>query len=88
MANTQQAKKRVRQQETHRQRNVNLRSKMRTFIKKVIAAIDSGNQEDAKKTFKEAVSVIDSMINKGIVHRNKAARHKKRLHARIKQMEA
>ena len=87
MANTPQAKKRARQQETRRQRNVNLRSKLRTFIKKVIAAIDSGKQKEAQATFKEATPVIDSMVNKGIIHRNKAARHKKRLHARIKQME-
>lgn len=65
-----------------------LRSEMRTHIKKVVKACDAGNKEAAAAAYKEAVPVIDSMINKGIVNKNKAARHKSRLNARIKAMSA
>ena len=60
-----------------------LRSRLRTRIKKVIKAIESGDKEAAQASYREAVPVIDSMTNKGIIHRNKAARHKSRLNKRI-----
>ena len=65
-----------------------LRSTMRTSIKKVLNACDAGDKEAATTAFKDAVPVIDSMVNKGIVTKNKAARHKSRLNARIKALSA
>lgn len=86
MANTPQAKKRARQSETRRQHNASLRSTLRTYIKKVIQAIASKNAETAQAAYQEAVPVIDRMANKGIIHKNKAARHKSRLTAHIKSI--
>jgi len=88
LANTKQAKKRVKQSEEHRQRNASARSMLRTYIKKVIKAIELGNKPDAQAAFKEAVPVIDRMATKGIIHKNKAARHKSRLSAHIKALAA
>ena len=59
---------------------------MRTKIKDVVKACDAGDQEKATAAFKDAVPVIDSMVNKGIVTKNKAARHKSRLNKRIKAL--
>jgi len=86
LANTKQAKKRVRQSEKHRQLNASMRSMLRTYIKKVIAAINSGDQKAALSSMQEATPVIDRMASKGIIHRNKAARHKSRLTMHIKKM--
>lgn len=86
MANSAQAKKRARQTEKSRQQNMSLRSRMRTSIKKVLLAIKSGDQRQARAELQSATPIVDSMVNKGIVHRNKAARHKSRLNARIKSM--
>jgi|SRR3990167_1154280 len=86
LANTKQAKKRVRQAEKHRQHNASMRSMLRTYIKKVAAAITTGDQQVALSALREATPVIDSMVNKKIIHRNKAARHKSRLTAHIKKM--
>ena len=86
MANSPQARKRARQAESHRLRNVAHRSTVRTYIKKVVAAIESGDQEAAAGALSNAQPVIDKMVGKGIMHRNKAARHKARLAARIRGM--
>lgn len=59
---------------------------MRTFVKSVLKAVDSGDLETAKEAYRKAVPVIDSMVNKGIIHKNNAARKKSRLNARIKSM--
>ena len=83
MANSPQARKRARQAERHRVRNVSHRSKVRTYIKKVVAAVDSGDAEAANAALDEAIPVIDKMAGKGIMHRNKAARHKSRLSAKV-----
>ena len=88
MANSPQAKKRARQAEKRRQHNASLRSTVRTSIKKVIAAIAGGNAEEAKAAFAAAVPVIDRMADKGIIHKNKAARHKSRLSAQVKALAA
>ena len=88
MANSAQARKRARQGEKRRQHNASLRSVMRTSVKKVLHAVDAGNKEDAQKAYAAAVPVIDTMVNKGISHKNKAARQKSRLNARIKAMGA
>ncbi len=88
MANIKQARKRARQAEKTRKHNMGLRSLMRTKIKKVVNACDAGDKDAAAAAYKEAVPVIDSMINKGIVTKNKAARHKSRLNARLKALSA
>ena len=86
MANTKQAKKRVRQAEKHRAQNASMRSMLRTYIKKVVASIASGDQKAAAAALQEATPIIDRMATKGIIHTNKAARHKSRLTAHIKDM--
>ncbi len=86
MANSPQAKKRARQAEKRRVHNAGQRSRMRTFIKKVIAAVDAGDKEQAQAAFKSAVPVIDSAVTKGLIHRNNAARKKSRLNAKIKAL--
>ncbi|MBT8091901.1 MAG: 30S ribosomal protein S20 [Gammaproteobacteria bacterium] len=88
MANSKQAGKRARQAEKTRKHNMGLRSLMRTKIKNVVNACDSGDAAAATAAYKDAVPVIDRMINKGIVNKNKAARHKSRLNARIKALSA
>jgi len=86
LANTKQAKKRVRQAEKSRQRNASMRSMLRTYIKKVVAAIATGDQKNALSALQLATPVIDRMASKGIIHANKAARHKSRLIAHIKKL--
>lgn len=88
MANTKQAKKRVRQAEKHRQHNAGMRSMLRTSIKKVLGAIQSGNATTAQEALLSATPVIDRMVGKGIIHKNKAARHKSRLNAQVKKLAA
>ena len=88
MANSAGSKKRARQAEKRRQHNASLRSMARTYIKKVIAAINSGDQAAAQEAFKVAQPIMDSSANKGIFHKNKIARTKSRLSARIKAMAA
>ena len=88
MANSAQARKRVRQAERHRTRNAAMRSMYRTYIKKVESAIAAGNADEARAALGSAVPVIDKMVTKGIMHKNKAARHKSRLTARIKGLAA
>lgn len=86
MANIASAKKRARQAEKNRAHNAAARSRLRTFIKKVLLAVAGGDIDKAKAAFREAVPVIDSSVNKGLIHRNKAARSKSRLSARIKAL--
>lgn len=87
MANTAQAKKRARQAEVRRGNNTAKRSEMRTYLKQVTKALDEGNQSLAAKIYQKAVSTVDRLVGKGIIHKNKAARHKSRLNARIKALE-
>lgn len=86
LANIASAKKRARQAEQRRAHNAALRSRLRTYIKKVILAVDSGDLARAQQAFREAVPIIDSSVNKGLIHRNKAARSKSRLNARVKAL--
>ncbi len=86
MANIKSAKKRAVQNEKRRLHNTSLRSKFRTYIKKVLVAIAGRDQNAANTAYKEAVPVIDGMVNKGIIHKNKAARHKSRLNQKIKDL--
>ncbi len=84
MANIKSAKKRAIQAEKRRQHNASRRSMTRTGIKKVIAAIATGDKEAAQAAFTAVVPVLDRMANRGLIHKNKAARHKSRLAAQIK----
>lgn len=88
MANIKSARKRARQAANTRLHKMGLRSKMRTQIKAVIAAVEKGDKDAATAAYKAAVPVIDSMITKGVVNKNKAARHKSRLNKMIKALAA
>lgn len=83
MANTKQAAKRARQAEKHRVGNKWQVSRMNTQIKRVVTAIDEKKKPEAQDNYKLAVSAIDRMVSKGLVHKNKAARLKSRLNKRI-----
>lgn len=87
MPNIKSAKKRVRQDEKRRMDNKHLRSRLRTHIKGVLNAIASGDRDAAVAAYKIAVPVIDSIADKGIIHKNKAARHKSRLNAHIRALQ-
>jgi small subunit ribosomal protein S20 len=66
--------------------NKHLRSRLRTHIKGVLSAIEAGDREAATTAYQAAVPVIDSVADKGIIHKNKAARHKSRLNAHIRAL--
>ncbi len=83
MANSAQARKRARQAEKRRRHNASRRSMVRTYIKKVQAAINEKDAEAARAALDKAIPIIDRMATKGILHKNKAARHKSRLNAAI-----
>lgn len=86
MANSAQARKRALQAEKRRKHNAGRRSMMRTEIKKVDAAIEAGDKAAAEGAYKSAVPLLDSLANKGLIHKNKAARHKSRLNAKIRAL--
>lgn len=86
MANSAQATKRARQSEKSRIHNNNMRAAMRTTVKKVKTAIEAGDKEAANVAFRVAQSSLDGMARKGIITKNKAARDKSRLNAKIKAL--
>ncbi len=86
MANSAQARKRARQAIKCRARNFSQRSELRSAIKSVRKAIAAGDKAAAQKVFGESMSTIDSISDKKIIHKNKAARHKSRLSAAIKAL--
>ncbi|WP_020648890.1 30S ribosomal protein S20 [Solimonas variicoloris] len=86
MANIASAKKRARQSEKRRARNVAQRSMIRTFIKKVVKAVEAKDKKAAEAAYAEMVPVVDRYATKGQIHKNKAARHKSRLAAKIKAL--
>ena len=81
-------RKRARQDVQLNAANSSLRSKFRTSIKNVLKAVASGDKSKATELFKTAQSVIDSIADKGLFHKNKAARHKSRLSAKVKALAA
>jgi len=87
VANSAQARKRIRQAEKHRQHNASQRSMMRTFLKKANTAIETSTAT-ASEALRQASSIVDRMVNKGLIHKNKAARHKSRLNAQLKKQAA
>lgn len=86
MANSAQAKKRARQAEVHHRRNAGQRSMMRTCIKNVVKAVASGDKAAAEAAYKTAMPALDRMAGKGLIHKNKAARHKNRLNQSVRAM--
>jgi small subunit ribosomal protein S20 len=88
VANIKSAEKRARQAVKRRAHNMAARSRLRTSIKKVMTAIGAGNKDEATAAFRDAQPVIDTMVTKGIIHANKAARHKSELNAKIKALGA
>ena len=83
LANTAQARKRVRQSEKARTRNAAQKSNFRTSIKKVLKSLSDKNKDQSNADFKEAMSVMDKLVIKGLIHKNKAARQKSRLNKKI-----
>jgi len=88
MANHKSAEKRVRQTERRNEVNRRNRSRLRTQIKSLRAAIEAGNQDEAKTLLAQTVSVIDKAIQKGVIHHNAAARYKSRLTSTVNGMSA
>lgn len=86
MANTAQAKKRARQSENHRQHNATLRSLLRTHVRQVVKAIEAKDKTGAAQAYRAAVAVIDRVADKGVIHKNNAARKKSRLNVRLRSL--
>ncbi len=85
MPNHKSAEKRVRQNEKRRLINRSHKSKVRTYIKRLRAALDSNKGEDVQNLLPEAMSVIDKSVQKGVMHKNAAARYKSRLTVQANQ---
>jgi small subunit ribosomal protein S20 len=88
MANTASARKRIRQTERRTERNQARKSRMRTFIKKVEAAIAGGDKEVAAEALRAAQPEMQRAAGKGVVHANTVARKMSRLSARVKALAA
>ncbi|MFM2486499.1 30S ribosomal protein S20 [Celerinatantimonas yamalensis] len=86
MANIKSAKKRAIQAEKSRKHNASRRSMMRSYMKKVVAAITVGDKEAAQSALTQAQPILDRAGAKGLIHKNKAARHLSRLNAQIKAL--
>jgi len=88
VANSAQARKRARQAAGKRIHNASLRSRMRTSVKRVLRALNAGDAETAGAALKLAEPILDGAAGKGLIHKNKAARHKSRLNTRLKALRA
>lgn len=88
MANIKSAKKRAKQAVVRNLRNNSQRSQLRTAVKKVLKAIDANDAAGATEAFKVAQPILDRFSSRGLIHKNKAARHKSRLTARIKALSS
>ena len=86
LANSAQARKRARQADKRRALNTSQRSEFRTYLKRVVMAIDAGEKDKAAELYKESVPMIDKTASKGLISANKAARHKSRLNSQIRAM--
>ncbi len=86
MANIKSAKKRARQAVKRNSRNAAQRSALRTAVKKVLKALDSGDKNAAQGAYSAAESALDRFAAKGLIHKNKASRHKARITARIRAL--
>ena len=88
MANIKSAIKRARQNTKRRQHNAGMRSTLRTYVKKVLKAIEANDLDTAKSAYATAQRVLDKAVTKGLIQKNKAARHKSRINAKLKAMAA
>ena len=86
MANSAQARKRARQSLKARAHNASLSTAFRTALKKVLKAVEAGDKAAAQASYRENTKILDRIADKGVFHKNKAARHKSRLSAKIKAM--
>ena len=86
MANIQSAQKRARQGEKRRLHNIALKSRMRTSMKNVLKAVQAGDRDAAAASFRAAVPEIDKAASKGLIEKNRAAKYKSRLNARVRAM--
>ncbi len=86
MANSPQARKRARQNVKRRSRNMSERAAVRTYIKKFYKVLESKDTEAAREAFEAACSKIDRSAQKGLQHKNKAARLKSRMNAHLKEL--
>tara|TARA_B100001971_G_scaffold179952_1_gene175805 strand:+ start:761 stop:1021 length:261 start_codon:yes stop_codon:yes gene_type:complete len=86
MANSAGSRKRARQAVQRNKHNSQIRAKARTFIKKVAYAIEAGNKKEAIRGFAAMQKNVDQAVNKGLIHKNQAARKKSRLSAQIKAL--
>ncbi|HEY4143876.1 MULTISPECIES: 30S ribosomal protein S20 [Pinirhizobacter] len=86
MANIKSAKKRARQSEQRRLRNVSARSMVRSALKKVVKAIEAKDKAAATEAYATATPLMDRYAARGLIHKNKAARHKSRLNAKIREL--
>jgi small subunit ribosomal protein S20 len=88
VANIKSAKKRAKQTVVRNARNTSQRSMLRTAVKRVLKAIEANDHAGAEAAFKTAVPILDRYSARGLIHKNKAARHKSRINARIKALKA
>lgn len=88
MPNHKSAEKRDRQNEKRNEINSANRSRLRSQIRKLREMIDNGTAEDAKQALAGTISIIDKSVQKGVLHRNAAARHKARLTAHVNQLQS
>jgi small subunit ribosomal protein S20 len=86
MANIKSARKAARQSEHRRKHNASIRSELRSAIKNAKKVIEGADKAAAAKAFRASMSAIDRIADKGIIHKNKAARHKSQLAARLKAL--
>ena len=83
MANIKSQKKRIKTNEKRRQRNVAVKSRMRTYLKQALTAIEAKDMDKVKTILPETLSEIDRAASDGIIHRNSAARKKSMLQRRV-----
>jgi small subunit ribosomal protein S20 len=88
MANHVSALKRVRQTERRAEMNRANKSRMRTSLRRLRSALNSGNQQEAQTLYRATVSALDKSVQKGVLHKNTASRYKSRLAARVAAMGA
>jgi len=88
MPNIESAKKRMRQSVVRRDRNRGRRSALRTSLRKLNESIEAGDMERVRESWRDAQALLDRSAQRGVIHRNQAARKKARLSRRISKLES
>ena len=88
MASHESALKAHRQNIKRRERNRQFRTRLRSALRDIRAAIDAGNASDVKDALRQTISLVDKMAGKGLIHRNTAGSYKSRLAARVTKKSA